>query len=824
MPADSLVKPSAARRPKKSPCRAFVRQSSRRIRHLMRALNAAHAPRWLDAEAATRTVEMCHVVLRHLPAFAKLDAAGRSGSPRIVSIAEDYLAQYGANLSAATLVAHLHSLQTTQPFDYSEVTLLGPAVSLCLLLKLGSCFDNQLHAGGDLLSGLDAAAQLYHSDYIPAVLSFEPLLIQDPAGLYSRLADRTKLGYRASVARLAAFTRTPERRLAAAAVDLARAHPVHPDERMRLRSHIGFYLLDPAGIAELCASLGHRAPWSYRLGRNGGIRYFLAAYALITAALTGTICAPLISHLSGWPLLPLIVCIVFVAGNCAVQLLLFVILPRITQPRQVASLKFASGIPPEYATVVAVPALLLDLEHLSTLVRTLQDHYRMAADPSVYIGLLTDFPDSTERAMQAPEQQVLARCVAEIERLNREAAPAGVEPFFLLHRERVYCTTEGRWIGWERKRGKIEQLADYVAGIGQPFSVTAGCTGRLRHAQYALILDDDTRLAPGAVQKLVAAHAHPLNHPHVSGQAGSLERGFGILMPTVMTVRYIRAPEDRNRADLLDARDLIFDFAGQTPFAGKGLVHLSAYRAVVHKRLPLEFILNHDVVESGLLPTATVAEAGVLEPSPTNRYSYYKRQHRWVRGNWQHLPFVLRISGIVPRLSLFGKTLICQNLMDSIFPIALSVAVLICTIRHPAGLLWVALLLLTPIICSGALMAVNALCSADGWRWAEGFRLIGAGVVGGLRPAFRALYESVVYSDAIARTMVRLATKRNLLEWESSVVTERSTKGGRQLGMFGLRAAMAAVLLGMTAPLFFPSATIPVFLLALFWIAGSLAP
>jgi cyclic beta-1,2-glucan synthetase len=293
----------------------------------------------------------------------------------------------------------------------------------------------------------------------------------------------------------------------------------------------------------------------------------------------------------------------------------------------------------------------------------------------------------------------------------------------------------------------------------------------------------------------------------------------------VVSVRHIGASEqNREGINLRHARDIIYDLVGETAFGGKGLVHLSVYRAVMHERLPSEVILNHDVVESGLLATATVADAGILDTVPSNRSAFQKRQHRWIRGHWQNLPFLLRVSRVFPRLSLFGKAVLCQNLLDSIVPIALSTAVVICAVSDAAKLIWLTLLLLAPAICNIGIMAYDRARSLDPWQWPETAKMIGFGLAGSLQPAFRALYESVVYSDAIARTMVRLATKRNLLEWESSIVTERGIGGRYQLDLFRIWAVTTAVLLAMVAPLFLRGASIPVLLIALFWIAGSLVP
>ena len=65
--------------------------------------------------------------------------------------------------------------------------------------------------------------------------------------------------------------------------------------------------------------------------------------------------------------------------------------------------------------------------------------------------------------------------------------------FLLFHRQRVWSESEQRWIGRERKRGKIEDLNAFLCGdrARTRFALPAACRCPIR---YVITLDADTQL------------------------------------------------------------------------------------------------------------------------------------------------------------------------------------------------------------------------------------------------------------------------------------------------------------------------------------------
>ena len=171
----------------------------------------------------------------------------------------------------------------------------------------------------------------------------------------------------------------------------------------------------------------------------------------------------------------------------------------------------ADGVPDECATVVAVPALLLSERHVRDLVMDMEIRYLANRDPNVLFALVTDSRDSRERPQERDE--ILSLCEKLVQQLNERYGADGDTPFYLLHRFRAYNACEERWIGWERKRGKLLDLNQLLRGVRDRFPVKVGNVDALRRVRYVIVLDSDTELPRDAARHLVGTIAHPLNRP-----------------------------------------------------------------------------------------------------------------------------------------------------------------------------------------------------------------------------------------------------------------------------------------------------------------------
>src|SRR5438477_8474118 len=213
------------------------------------------------------------------------------------------------------------------------------------------------------------------------------------------------------------------------------------------------------------------------------------------------------------------------------------------------------------------------------------------------------------------------------------------------------------------------------------FGVQNGTTDVLPSVRYCLTLDSDTRLPRDTARKLVGIISHPLNQAQVDPKSRRVTRGYGILQPRVSVTLASAAGSlfariyaghtgvDPYTTAVSDAYQDLFD---EGIFTGKGLYDVDAFMAALAGRVPENAILSHDLFEGLYARTALVSDVEVVDEYPVSVLAHARRQHRWVRGDWQILlwlfPWVpTRGSGLARNsLPLISRWKILDNLRRSL--------------------------------------------------------------------------------------------------------------------------------------------------------------
>ena len=315
--------------------------------------------------------------------------------------------------------------------------------------------------------------------------------------------------YRSAVSELAERSGRSEREVAEEAVVLAceSARAADTSRRAERRCHVGYYLVD-RGVPVLRARVGYRPTLRQSVIDRvcaQPTRFYLAAIGITTAAIL-----LIVLYVIGYSAHTAIAAaLLLIPATQAAIDFANAVATALIRPRPLPKLDFADGVPDECATVVAVPALLLTERHVRDLVMDMEIRYLANRDPNVLFALVTDSRDSRERPEERDE--VLSLCEQLVQELNERYGADGHTPFYLLHRFRAYNPCEERWIGWERKRGKLLDLNQLLRGVRDRFPVKVGNVDALRRARYVIVLDSDTELPRDAARRLVGTIAHPLN-------------------------------------------------------------------------------------------------------------------------------------------------------------------------------------------------------------------------------------------------------------------------------------------------------------------------
>ncbi len=467
------------------------------------------------------------------------------------------------------------------------------------------------------------------------------------------------------------------------------------------------------------------------------------------------------------------------------------------RPQHLPRLALGEGIPPEHRVMVVIPAMLSSTAAIGELVRRLQLHYLANPERHAQFALLSDWVDA-DTAHVASDAALLASAVAQIGELNArypsEGSLSGAAPrFIVLHRERLFSETEQRWIGWERKRGKLELLVTALAQGTSTAFLDLGEQSRIAaDTQYIVTLDSDTQLPSGRLRDLVGVAAHPHNQPRLDVSGHRVVGGYGILQPRIETP--LPEPRDFTFYHWLFAgqcgidpysaatSEVYQDLFGEGTFMGKGLLNVRAMHAVLSERLPEGQVLSHDLLEGSLARCAAVTDITVMEDAPFHADVAASRVHRWTRGDWQLLPFLFQ--PIRYRFALINRWKMLDNLRRSLVA-PMSLALLLLALAGVVMSPWTALALVVSAFSAGPLMGAVAgfSPSRDDVAKRHFYRQAGVDLArvlwGGLWHLSQLLQESLLCADAIVRALYRMTiSRRHLLEWTTAAAAQASAKTG----------------------------------------------
>jgi cyclic beta-1,2-glucan synthetase len=331
--------------------------------------------------------------------------------------------------------------------------------------------------------------------------------------------------------------------------------------------------------------------------------------------------------------------------------LVTLIVPPGTLPR----LDFSKGIPSAHRTMVVVPSMLSSNREIDDLIEALEIRYLGNRDPNLFFALLTDFHDAPERTL--PDDEVLLsqarRAIRTLNKTYEEDRPC---IFYLFHRPRIWNPYEEVWMGYERKRGKLEQFNALLRGGEQEaFSECIGDLSILPSIKYIITLDTDTQLPRDAARSLVGNIAHPLNRPVYDAEKRRIVDGYAILQPRASisltsagqsAFTKLFAGESGIDPYTRQVSDVYQDVFDEGSFIGKGIYDVDAFRQAVDGHFPENLILSHDLLESGYARSALVNDVELIEEHPASYTMEASRRHRWIRGDWQIVGWLLpRVPG-----------------------------------------------------------------------------------------------------------------------------------------------------------------------------------
>jgi cyclic beta-1,2-glucan synthetase len=668
-------------------------------------------------------------------------------------------------------------------------------------------------SAANAVTSLRLTATLDWSALVERVSLVEQVLQRDPAGVYGRMDFLSRDRYRQAVEDLADPSGESQQRVALAAVERAR-QAVEADAADERKHHVGHFLIG-RGRADFERHLGVRPRLPRRL-RRFGFRHATALYLGSIALPTLLAALGAAAYARSWEAAPALAWAAALLAVLPASELVVTLVQRVAvtlvRPRRLPRLDLRGGVPPGARTMVIVPTILDSVERAREMVEHLEVQAIGNLEPHFHFALLTDFADA-ETAERPEDGAVLAAARTAIEELNQRYGE--MARFFLFHRRRQWNPQEGLYMGWERKRGKIEEFNRLLRGAADTsYDVQVGDLSVLPHVRYCLTLDSDTRLPRDVARQLVGILTHPLNRPRFDPRVGRVTEGYGILQPRVSVTLasaagslFARAYAGHTGVDpyTTAVSDVYQDAFGEGIFTGKGLFDVDAFAAALSGRVPENALLSHDLFEGLFARAALVSDLELVDDYPSTVLAHSRRQRRWVRGDWQILlwllPWVPAREGwrrnTLPAISRFK---ILDNLRRSLVaPSLLALLAAAWTVLPGRPAVWTA----TVLAVLGAPVLIELLRALRGPRahqtlgsflrgsWEETRTALARSAVDVALLAYRA-WEML---HAIVLTLVRLLiTQRRLLEWETAAAASARAAGliGNKGGLRVFAVEMAA--------------------------------
>lgn len=760
-------------------------------------------------------------------AWAEQMAAVAENDPKslvlvIADMARSHPPMSSPFVSEFTRLLQGQSLALALPLTWIEQVLAESGLTIEQLVQSG----NQQQAADQVsisnsIGSLRFLGVMDWRDFVETMSVVEQTLREDPGGAYGEMDFATRDRYRHVIERVAKSSPLSEAEVARSAIQLAHAAQVAHQDGGERAGHVGFYLIDRGlSTLETSAQVGFSLDEKLaKIGSRRPLTLYLGSIALLTLLFGACLLAMAQTQGMPYEMLILTGMLALLSTSQLALALVNWLATLLVRPHLLPRMDFSTGIPAQSRTLVVVPTMLTSPQNVDDLAEALEVRFLGNRDGNLYFGLLTDFLDAYEETL-AEDEPLLRLAQARIEALNAKYGTAGNDIFFLFHRPRRWNPQEQIWMGYERKRGKLSDLNALLrSNAGDRFSLIVGDTTCLANIKYVITLDTDTQLPRDVAREFVGAMAHPLNRARYDAERQRVCEGYGILQPRVSVSleganrsRYARLHGMDSGIDPYTRviSDVYQDVFGEGSFIGKGIYEVDIFERALNERFPENRILSHDLLEGCYARAGLLSDVHLYEDYPAHYSGDVSRRHRWVRGDWQLLGWLMaRVPGPAARrqknpLSWLSQWKLFDNLRRSLVPMALTLLLLLgwILLASPGFWTWavIGIILIPPLIAS----VLEIFHKPREVLFRQHLAAVLDTAIQSLAQATFTLaclpYEAWFSLDAIARTMWRmLFTHKRLLEWNPSGEAARNSRSDFAAT---LRAMWIAPLIAVAATLY----------------------
>lgn len=629
---------------------------------------------------------------------------------------------------------------------------------------------------GNSITGIREIGALSYSNIFEELSYVEKILREDPSGLYCKLDFDTRDYYRHKIQQYSRIMKIPESFISKQIVECAQEGV---EEYQR---HIGYYLIDE-GVECLKEKTNYKDK-SFNAIKNHLVKfkvsYYIRVILIATIVLDALIVLASIAHDNNPILYKYILAalaILFPCSEIVISILNYSI-NQLSERRYVPKIDLHDGIPEENRTIVVIPTIINNSKRAIELADNLETFYLSNEEENLYFAILGDLKDS-DKEVNEDDDKINNEALKRFKELNKKYKKGKDDIFYYFNRVRKYNKKEKKYIGWERKRGKLLEFVSMLKGSkNTTYNILSGDTTPLTKAKYIITLDADTILPIDTAKKLIGAMSHPLNKAVVDAN-GKVIRGYGLMQPRInisvtsanKTI-YSKLFSGETGIDTytMAVSDVYQDLFGEGIFTGKGIFDIDVFHRALENAFPENSILSHDLIEGAYVRCALVSDISLIDGYPSSYIAASKRLHRWVRGDWQLLPWIFKKSPI----NKLSKWKLADNLRRSLIAPSIIILLLLSFGALPKGYNeWIGIAILavmTPLLFD---VSEAVIAPIKGFSL-SGELLDGKTIIKQVFLIFVFLpYNAWLMLDAIIRSIYRVYfSKKNLLQWVTAADAE----------------------------------------------------
>ena len=627
----------------------------------------------------------------------------------------------------------------------------------------------------------------------------EEILKKDPVNVYSKMDYKTRIYYRNKLKEISKKTKISEIYIARKCLELSSIEYEKSNmDSNNKKAHVGYYLIADGEPKLLEILQNKKVP---RQNNMHKAQKYITALAVVTIVLAGVYGLYINTQINNIVLSLILSILLLIPIETIFTQIAQYILGKTKNTKIIPKLDFRNGIPEQNATFVVIPTIIKNGKRVEELMHKLEVYYIANKSDNIYFALLGDCSTSSNEE-EGFDEEVINTGKKMVDILNKKYPDEKFTKFNFIYRKRMWNEGEEAYLGWERKRGLLNQFNEYILGnISNPFKTnTITNLASMPPIKYIITLDADTDLVLNSAKELIGAMAHILNKPELNKSEDLVIAGHALIQPRIgidlmssIKSLYTKIYAGAGGVDVYAnaISDIYQDNFEEGIFTGKGIYDLKIFSKILNNEIPENTILSHDLLEGSYLRCGLATDIMLMDGYPVGYNSSKSRLHRWIRGDWQIIIWlkdkIKNKRGEIKNnpLNILSKYKIFDNLVRSLLEVSSVLTIIyMCILDYFYKIkIWpiittVLIAVLTPTVID----VINKIVfKREGEKRQKTFNKtlsgINASLLRGLFTLATLPDKAYMSANAICKTLYRLkVSKKHMLEWVTAEEAEKMAK------------------------------------------------